>query len=454
MMSLRRRLTDYGTSMIPQRHAASTIKNYSSAEKRWFEFCADAGYSWRNWSETTTFHFVCWRRTVGLNMHNGEPVTAATLKSQLSAIKARLLNRGCRNLVEYSRYTMPRTSALLSAISRREIPSYKKPLTGFELRRIIAALPTTTYDSVVFAWMVAFAHNTIRRPSEVMPTMDRELVAGDIKWSNGSFRPKLTPPYDATASYQFNRSKTNQTGRLQTALMWCRCASSVCALCRLRNLYRRCPWEITPKTPLLLLVTGKVLDYRAAMRVLKALCIRVGLNPNDYGLHSCRRGGFQDAVDEGCTDVLINMQAHWKNNRSRRPYEKTREMIDAKKRLELGRMLAAPGKDSALKPNPKSWTTSRRTRRASFKLETTQTRLLIDLTKTESGASFNGSTAKTPTTSRKRSRSKRKRQSPAKSRPKRSPTKRAGKKRATKAKAKRKTSKAVTLQTNRYDVRR
>ena len=348
-MNIRRRLDDYGTHTLPQRHAERTNIAYKGAGKRWLEFCADCAYHWKDWTPTTSFQFVCWRRTIGGNMKNGNPVTAATIASQISGIQAWLINRGVANVRGYNQYSMPRTSALLAAIARHEKPGYKRPLTGAQLRRMFACLPTSTYDALVFSWVVALIHNTMRRVDEVMPTLTRALVAGDITWSNGTFRPRLEPPYDATASYAFRHSKRNQQGLLQTAFMWCRCAHTVCALCRLRELYRRCPWEITPRTPLLLLVTGKVLDYAATMKVLKELCRRCGYNPNDYGTHSLRRGGLHDAQDEGQSDALINSQAYWRNNRSRRPYERTRETIDAAKKKEIAAM-SAPKKDSRKRP--------------------------------------------------------------------------------------------------------
>ena len=334
IMTIRRRLAEYGAVHVGQRYAANTTKGYDCAERRWFEFCADAGYSWRNWSEETTFGFVCWRRTIGVNKRTGEPVRASTLRTQLSAVKGALVTRGISDLTPYSKHTMPRTSALLRALARKEIVGYKKALTGQQLRRIFALLPPT-YDAMVWAWAVSLIHNTMRRVSEVMPSLTPAMVAGDITWSSGSWRPRQSPPYDTSASYAFRQSKTNRYGQLQTAFMWCRCATSVCALCRLRKLYRRCPWSICPRTPLLLLESGKVLDYRAAMNVLKALCIRCGYNPNDYGMHSLRRGGLHDAQDEGLGDSFINGQAYWLNNRSRRPYERSREAIDAQKRRQL-----------------------------------------------------------------------------------------------------------------------
>ena len=329
-MALRSRLDDYGAKTLPQRHAERTQTQYACSERRWFEFCSDAGYNWRLWNETTTYQYVCWRRTTGVNSRTGEPIKAKSIGSEFSGIKACLINRGLANLREYNQYTMPRTSALLSSIARWEVTGYKRALTGKQLRRIFALLPDD-YDSLVIKWAWSVIHNTIRRVDEIMPSLTREMVAGDITWTNGSFRPYLDKPYDASASYAFTRSKTNKFGQLQTAFMWCRCSTTVCALCMLRQLYRRCPWQITPRTPLLLLTTGKVFGYAASMRLLKSLCVRCGLNPNDYGMHSFRRGGLHDAQDEGLGDSLINSQAFWMNNRSRRPYERTREAIDAEK---------------------------------------------------------------------------------------------------------------------------
>ncbi len=330
MLTLRNELTQYGDSQLVDRHAQRTQRSYSGAFARWKECADQCGFHYTEFSPTTTFLFVCWRRTKRPSMRTGAPCKGTTIEQQLSGIRAELINDGL-NPLEYSKWTMPRTNALLASIKSTEVTTYKKALTGHDLRRIVAELPDT-YDSAVFKWCVYFMHNTMRRPSEVMPRFTRELWWGDLTFENGCWKPTLTKPYDKTCSYVFNYSKTNQSGLLQTALSWCRCRTNeVCALCAIRRLYRRCPWKPKPTTPLLLLSTGKILDYWTALAMLKRLCIKLGLDPKDYGLHSLRRGGCQDAHEEGHGDALINSQGFWKSNRGRLPYEKSRERIDAEK---------------------------------------------------------------------------------------------------------------------------
>lgn len=330
-LALRARLTDYGNYRLPDRHGYSTVVNYSSAERRWREFCLDCGYHWSQWSDEVAFQFAAWRRTVGTNMRTGEPVKARTITQNLSGIRAALMNHGVRHLLPRNKYLMPRTHALLKALGREEKASFKRPLTAAQLHHFCTLL-SPGYDAAVYTWLFAMIHNTMRRAAEVMPRFTAAIVAGDITWSNGTYRPRLQPPYDMTASYAFSASKTNTTGRLQTAFLWCRCSEiPLCALCALRRLYSSCPWQLTPSTPLLLMANGTVIAYSAAMATLKRLCEKSGLDPAHYGLHSLRRGGYHDAETAQHPDALINSQAFWRSNRSRRPYERQRVHLDAAK---------------------------------------------------------------------------------------------------------------------------
>lgn len=332
---MRSRLSSYGHHVLPYRNAPSTRKGYSKAVTRWREFCDACGYMTSDWNDTTAYQFVCWRRIERVNMHNGNPCSAQTISGQLSGVRSWLTDTGNQPMPRNAG-TMPQTSALLSAIRKFEVSKCKQPLTAVQLQRLCAHLPDT-YDSVVLRWVLYLIHNTLRRISEVMPTMGGHMVCGDIRWSNGTWRPRLTPPYDKTASYAFFGSKTNQTGLMQTAFMWCRCrALFACALCCLRQLYRRCPWQLTPTTPLLLLVDGSIMTYSSTLAELKRLCLAAGLEPNDYATHSLRHGGVHDARDANHSDRLINMQGHWASNKSRSPYEKTRAAIDAQKLKEIG----------------------------------------------------------------------------------------------------------------------
>lgn len=334
ILAMRRRLDEYGAEIAPRRHTAGTQVQYSSAERQWRAFCKACGYHWKDWSPQTTFHFACWRRTAGGNMRTGAPVKANTIRSQLSGIRAALINHGL-NPTEYAEITMPRTHALLRAIAKRESGNFKLALSGTQLRRMCSHLPRC-HDTYVLQWALYLMHNTLRRVGEVMPKYMPPLTAGDILWDNGSYHPRRRAPLDTSASYHFYRSKTNQSGKLQTAYMWCRCdANDACALCALRRLFQHCPWPINRHTPLLLLTSGKILNYTAALRRLKKLCKAIGLEPNHYGLHSLRRGGFHDAQDEGHSDALINAQAHWAGNRSRLPYDRSRGSVDAKKAKQV-----------------------------------------------------------------------------------------------------------------------
>lgn len=349
IIHLRRRLNKYGDATLPQRYAWRTTKQYNGAFKLWLQFCRECGYYRTEYTPTTTFEFVCWRRIECTHYRTGEPVKATTIRSQLSAIKSSLITEGAERIRPCTKHTMPRTSALLSALEANEVADFKRPLTAMMIVRLCALLPDT-HDARVFAFALKYAHNTIRRFDEIWG-----LTAGAVTWANGSRQPRYRAPLDASATISFNHSKGNQRGRWQAAELWCRCSNGgCCALCALRELYDRSPWRFRSNTPLFKLESGGLLTYARAMKSLKLVCISLGLNPNHFGTHSLRRGGLQDAQLEGQSDATINRQADWRTNRSRLPYESTRATIDDAKRQRI----AASRRDS----NPVSISTTSKLR--------------------------------------------------------------------------------------------
>ncbi len=341
---LRRFLTDYTDRTLPQRHAENTRNAYNGHYKRWLEFCEDCGFRWNDWDCRTTLFFVAWRRCIGTNMHSksGKPCKAKTIRANLSGIRAELMNHGMVNPKANSKYTMPRTAALLMAIERNEECAFKLALKSEHLAMFFTYLSAGKHNCRVLRWVLAVIHNTMRRACEIMPKLDEAAItAGDIVWSNGTWQRANRPPYDDAASYFFRRSKTNKDGELQTAFMWHRCPETVCALCELEQLYARCPWPVSKDWRLLQMENGSILNYGGVMRMLKKLCGLCGLNPADYGIHSLRRGGLHDAQDENLPDSLINAQAFWRSNSSRLPYERERQRLDQQKRKLIGLSVTA-----------------------------------------------------------------------------------------------------------------
>lgn len=317
---MRREMEDFKGLNIGQRHEDSTKKAYKSSAASWYDYCDDTGIHWMEWNPSTVADYVAFRRLY-------HKVKGKTIAANLSGIRAALINRGMEYVMEYNEYTMVQAHCLLAAIRKMDAEHRKLPLTVKELRRMFLLLSPQKHDCRVLRAIMAVMHNSLRRANEMFPVITEGITPRDITWSGGDHEPRLEPPLDTMASYNFYKSKTNKTGEDQSALLWCRCPEGgICGLCELRRLYagyngngRR----MSEDSVLFTLDSGRVVDYEVLLKVVKLLAEKIGLDPKLYGTHSLRRGGLWDMLDLKYEDKLINAQAFWKNNRSRRPYERT-----------------------------------------------------------------------------------------------------------------------------------
>ena len=331
---MRKRLEDYIKKTVPLRLQPKTAKAYDSAWRRWLEFCAETGRAWREWDNVAVEQFIAWRRVKGQCYDPNTAVKGITIGSNLSGIRSVLMAEGLRPR-EFTTATMPRAAALLKAVKRvdadndGEMGPGKRPLTAKHLEKMEAILAHLGHDGRVYAFYLAISHNTLRRSAEVLREDIGGISTDMILWENGTAFPRLHHPLDRTASLIFNKSKKNQHGDTQTAFMWCRCPI-ICALCRLRRLYRGN--QLKRGAKLLRCSDGTVMDYARALAVIKELCEAIGLNKKDYGTHSLRSGGLHDAEDAGLSYELIDGQAYWQHPSSRKPYSRREaKKIDSKK---------------------------------------------------------------------------------------------------------------------------
>lgn len=317
---MREGLDQYIVNEIPFKFRPNTKSGYNSAYRRWLEFCWQCGYLWHQWNKKSIEHFIAWRRVVG-SVYTGEPCMGSTIRANLSGIRAALIVRGAEDLVAMGKYTTPRAKMLLDAIISHDESKRKYPLDEEKLERMMAILNPKDHNARVLRFYLAISHNTMRRSEEVLCKETEGMKAMALVWQNGTMWPRLTAPYDRTVSYCFTRSKTNKNGRIQTALMWCRCPS-VCAICTLRELYFGSPWKMKADSEILTFDNGNVMTYGMALKYVQGLAAKIGEDPKKYGTHSMRSGGLKDAKKRGYSDDLINGQAGWAGNRSRDAYEK------------------------------------------------------------------------------------------------------------------------------------
>ena len=92
---MRRELEEFKGLNITERHGDSTKTQYESSAESWYEFCSDTGIEWTEWNPSTVADYVAYRRLY-------HKVKGKTIASNISGIRASLINRGLEYVMEYN----------------------------------------------------------------------------------------------------------------------------------------------------------------------------------------------------------------------------------------------------------------------------------------------------------------------------------------------------------------
>ena len=245
-----------------------------------------------------------------------EPTTkSGTLMNWIYAIRSKSLT--CTEPVSVSKIDMPRLAAFMKNNDKINPPGFgTKLIDSTLLNQLLKHLSRNIYDHAVHRTALTLIHNTIRRSNEIIYPINLGSRFYQFKWNNKNLLPSKT---DEFCIYYFNRSKTNQTNRVQTAVILCICNTivgkdkEVCALCELRTLYHWRRGNISPADVIFQFRNGQRLTYDKARNMLQVLNQLSGYAPNENTLHGLRAGGGHDASLKGHSIPNIMKQAGWKN---------------------------------------------------------------------------------------------------------------------------------------------
>ena len=201
------------------------------------------------------------------------------------------------------------------------------------LGRLFKKLKEKDWSDASYRFMFACAHNTMRRPTEVLAANGEATLVEHIAFQNGSTKPKKR---DLFAILNLTKSKTNKFGEEQNVVMTCICPD-ICALCELKNLYkirRKGGW--LKKDPLLVVnVKGelKIPTYDNWRNKLNWLVKECELKGRGWTLHGCRGGGQEDARKRGLSLHSIMQQAGWKSMKTAVLYDRKLEKSKKAERI-------------------------------------------------------------------------------------------------------------------------
>ena len=116
------------------------------------------------------------------------------------------------------------------------------------------------------------------------------------------------------------RDKNNRTMNYMDRTLYCTCHTIwSCVVCLGYQYYNK--YNYLPSTAgFLRKLDGTALTYNYFQDLIKLLAQKLGLNPADYGTHSCRAGGTSELFLAGKTAVFIQNFVRWKNIGSTHTY--------------------------------------------------------------------------------------------------------------------------------------
>ena len=319
--------------LLKGRHQKNTRKAYEGEIEKYLNICKL--YDWEFYPkpfsvETMEKQMALFLTYLCMEGDNGW----SSLNSYVYAIKSFMLERYGINMGT-TKEDMPIVKGIITK-KKKDKPSVNtKHIDKMMLKKLFKKLKEGDISDASYRFMFACAHNTMRRPTEVLAANGDVTLVEHVSFQNGSRKPMKGDLY---AILNLTKSKMNKFGEEQNVVMTCICPD-ICALCELRNLYairRKGGW--LKKDPLLVVnVKGnlRIPTYDNWRNKLRWLVRECGIKGDGWTLHGCRGGGQEDARERGLSLHSIMQQAGWKSVKTAVLYDrKLNESKKAKRILE------------------------------------------------------------------------------------------------------------------------
>ena len=258
----------------------------------------------------------------------------SSLNSHVYAVKSFMLER-CGINMGTTKEHMPIVKGIITKRKKNKPSVNTKHIDKMLLKKLFKKLGQRDISDASYRFMFACAHNTMRKPTEVLAANGVVTLVRHISFQNGSTKPRKGDLY---AILGLRKSKMNKFGEEQNVIIT-RICPDICGLCELRNLYKlRKKGGWFKKDPLLVVnVKGelKIPTYDNWRNKLNWLLRECGIKGNGWTLHGCRGGGQEDARDRGLSLHSMMHQAGWKSVKTAVSYDrKLKNSKKAKRILE------------------------------------------------------------------------------------------------------------------------
>ena len=209
---------------------------------------------------------------------------------------------------------------IYTAISRQN-PSQdqtKFPLTLPTIQQMLALLSPTDTNSQVLRALITWLYTGANRSVEVIPKVQTDYKAA-VQLNHIKFYHQHGSHY---MIYSFRNSKNNKTKQKQAATFPCLCKWNICAVQELLNYLKL--RKLESHAALFVWQDKTLVTYRQLLTRVRSLLSRIPLNldPQDYGLHSFRKGCILDSIRLEVPLSICKQIGNWKCVDSVDPYMK------------------------------------------------------------------------------------------------------------------------------------
>ena len=274
---------------------SSTRDCYSSAQKKYIQFCAWYDLSPFPASMNTILLYIAYMNTQGLS--------ASTMSVYLSSIRSAHVMAGYQE----PNIRSPQVKLALKAIKDNSAPPLqKKPIVYTMLKQMISVLNNES-NAIMWSAMLSLAFFAGLRGAEYAM----------VSLNSGHMYPCLSHIQFATVDntkvmyYQVQSAKTNVHG--YKVPVGCT-GAYVCAYCMmLRYVKHQFSTMADPHMPLFVFQNGQVVSKNHVNLLIKKLVAKLGYNVADYSTHSIRAGAASTAAAMGFNDWEIMRLGGWRS---------------------------------------------------------------------------------------------------------------------------------------------
>jgi hypothetical protein len=328
-------LHQHARHLVVQGIRSSTARTYSSAQRRFMDFCNMYDLHPLPCTEDVALLYIAHLDKCHLS--------SGSIRVYMSALRSLHIQEGVPYAISDSQRIK---RALRAIVIKSPAAKQKLPITFDILTRMHSAIPTGG-DSLTIAAAMSLAFFGCLRAAEVcvIDNFDpsENLCFGDVTFHSTAG--------GKVVHVRIKRSKTDTRNEGFTLFIGC-IASPVCAHCCLQLLHasRLAVSHLVRATdPLLVLSSGKAMRKSDFISFTKSTLSRIGIDPSGYSGHSYRAGAATSGAEAGFADYELQLLGRWSSDAYLRYIRAPPALLSS-----LSNRLASPPVQSSRQPHASS----------------------------------------------------------------------------------------------------